>query len=273
MGITPIEYRPWTGKRTEHGRRFLVIADRILRHSLSSKWFLAVLILGLFLAFALNIIFLSITPHESLTAQTMADQFKNGIFFLFMVILVSMLCSDLLAEDLRSNSLVLYLYRAIKPEGYLLGKLSGAFVTLALFALLPPLIMAVALTATQSGPDYASSAVVIGETLLAGAFATVFLLPIGLMMSSLTKRRTYAAAGTFMAIFVLGIVAGIFAQYDANWQLLDPGNVLSLTYDLIFGIELPAGIDQGMIPLIAAAMTLVPLFVAYYQIVRKGVGK
>jgi hypothetical protein len=93
------------------------------------------------------------------------------------------------------------------------------------------------------------------------------------MMSSLTKRRTYAAAGTFMAIFVLGIVAGIFAQYDANWQLLDPGNVLSLTYDLIFGIEIPAGIDQGMIPLIAAAMTLVPLFVAYYQIVRKGVGK
>lgn len=273
MGLNPIGYKPWTGKRTDHGRRFQVIADFIFRRNLGSKWFLGVLIIGTFLTFALPIILLSITPHESLTGQMMADQMNNGLFYLFIVILASMVCSDLLAEDLRSNSFVLYFSRAIRPERYLLGKVLGALATLAVFALLPPLIMAIAITATQSGPDYLSSVEVIGETFIAGLWATFFLVPIGVLISSLTRRRTYAAAGTFMVVFVLGIISGIFTQFDANWQLLAPGNVLSLSFDAIFGLGLPSEIDPWLLLIVALSFTVLPLTVAYYQVVRKGVGK
>src|SRR5512136_1477109 len=101
MGLNPIGYKPWSGKRTEHARRFQVIADFIFRRNLGSKWFLAVLIIGTFLTFALPIILLSITPHQSLTGQIMADQMSNGLFYIFIIILTSMVCSDLIAEDLR----------------------------------------------------------------------------------------------------------------------------------------------------------------------------
>ncbi|MDD1755509.1 MAG: ABC transporter permease [Methanomassiliicoccales archaeon] len=273
MGLNPIEYRPWDGQRSKHARRFLVIADSILRHNLRSKWFLAVLIVGTFLAFALNIIFTSITPHESLTPELMASQMNNGLFYIFMVILVSMVCSDLLAEDSRSNSLVLYLSRALRPEGYLLGKLTGAFITLAIFGLFPPIILAIAVTATQSGPDYLSSAKVILETVVAGIWATFFLIPIGLMVSSLTSRRTYAAVGTFMALFVLGIISGIFVQFDANWQLLDPGSVLAMSMNVIFGLGLPEQVDTWLFGAAIFAFTIPPLILVYWRILRKGVGK
>jgi len=273
MGLNPIEYRPWQGQRSQHSRRFLVIAQSILRHNLKSKWFLAVLIVGTFLAFALNIIFISITPHESLTPELMASQMQNAIFYIFMVILVSMVCSDLLAEDMRSSSLVLYLSRALKPEGYLLGKLTGAFVTLAIFGLFPPIILAVAVTATQSGPDYLASAEVILETVVAGTWATFFLIPIGLMLSSITSRRTYAAVGTFMVFFVLGIISGIFVQFDSDWQLLDPGSVLAMSMDVIFGLGLPVGVETWLFGAAVFAFTIPPLALVYWRIVRKGVGK
>jgi ABC-type transport system involved in multi-copper enzyme maturation permease subunit len=272
MGINPVEYRPWQGQRSQHSRRFLVISESILRHSLRSKWFLAVLIIGTFVVFALNIIFLSITPHDSLTGETMAAQMNNGLFYIFMVILASMVCSDLLAEDMRSNSLVLYLSRALRPEGYLLGKLAGAFITLAIFGLFPPLILAVAVMATQSGPDYLSSAKVVAETLVAGLWASFFLIPIGLMVSSLTSRRTYAAVGTFMILFVLGIVSGIFVQFDPNWMFLDPGNVLGQSFNVLFGVDLPSEVDGWLLGLAALAYTVPPLAIAYWRVRRRGVG-
>jgi len=273
MGLNPIGYKPWTGKRTEHASRFQIIADFIFRRNLSSKWFLGVLIIGTFLTFALPIIMLSLSPHDALTGETMARQMGNGLFYLFIVILASMVCSDLLAEDLRSNSFVLYFSRAIRPERYLLGKVLGALVTLAVFAFLPPLIMAVAITATQSGPDYLSSTVVIAETVLAGLWGTLFLIPVGIMISCLTKRRTYAAAGTFMVVFVLGIISGMFSRFDPNWQLLSPGNVLSLSFNVIYGLGLPADIDPGLLTMVAVIFIVPPLAFTYLQVLRKGVGK
>jgi hypothetical protein len=139
--------------------------------------------------------------------------------------------------------------------------------------LLPPIILAVSITATQSGSDYLSSAEVILETVLAGFLATVFLIPIGMMISSLTRRRTYAAVGTFMFVFVLGIVASIFSQFDPNWQLIDPGNVLFYSFDFIFGVSLPQDIDAWLLLGMALLFTVPPMALAYYQVLRKGVGK
>jgi len=52
--------------------------------------------------------------------------------------------------------------------------------------------------------------------------------PLGLMLSSLTTRKTYAAVGTFMAVFVLQVIAGIFQRYDPNWALLGRGTYWSI---------------------------------------------
>ncbi|MGD0817974.1 MAG: hypothetical protein ABR986_06180 [Methanomassiliicoccales archaeon] len=144
MGLDPIGYRAWKGQRSEHARRFLVISDQVIRQKLSSLWLIAVLILGTMLVHMFNIIILSITPHVSLTEGAMADVFKSALFYLFTLILVSMVCSDLIAEDMRSRSLTLYMSRALRPENYLAGKALGGLAIVSIFALLPPLMMGIA---------------------------------------------------------------------------------------------------------------------------------
>jgi hypothetical protein len=113
---------------------------------------------------------------------------------------------------------------------------------------------------------------VVLETVLAGAWATFFLIPIGLMVSSLTSRRTYAAVGTFMILFVLTIISGIFGQFDPNWMFLDPGNVMGQSFNVIFGVDMPANVDGWLLGLAAFAYTVPPLAITYWLVLRRGVG-
>jgi ABC-type transport system involved in multi-copper enzyme maturation permease subunit len=272
MGLNPIEYRPWKGLRSEHGRRPLVIASKVFQQKLRSKWFVALLILGSILAHGLYLIFTSIMPHASLTPQAMAGQMQSGLFYVFTIILVAVACSDLVAEDLRSNSLVLYLSRALRTDGYLLGKALGVAMAIAIFTLLLPVVVAIAVTATQNGSDYTSSAAVVGQTVLAGLWTTVFLIPLAVLMSTLTTRKTYAAVGAFVLFFVLGIIADFLSRFDANWALLSPQALLFHAYEGIYGLKLSAGADAASQILVSAAFVVLPTLLAYYLIHRREVG-
>ena len=273
MGIDLIDYKPWNGKRTEHNRRFLVIADSIVKQKLSSKWLIGLLIMGTFLVHVIPIIFNSLRPHDVLEATFMVDYMQGGLFFIFDIILVSLVCSDLIADDIGSNSIVLYLSRALRPERYLIGKWLGAMSIICLFTLVPPLVLSIAITATQSGPDYVASAAVIGQTFLAGLWTALFLVPIGLMMSSLTNKRTYAGVGTFMFFFVLMTVSLILGQMSNDWTLLSPQNVLNDTYHVLFGLTLPGNVSLVLLGIMVFVLTVPPIALVYYRIMRKGVGK
>jgi ABC-type transport system involved in multi-copper enzyme maturation permease subunit len=273
MGLNPIEYGPWSGRRSEQGRRFLVIANQVIRSRFRSTWLIAILVLGIILVHVLYLLVLSIAPHQSLTPETMAVQMQDALFILFTYILVSMVCSDLVSEDIRSGSLVLYLSRALKAGDYLLGKAAGAFAVISIYTLFMPVVLAFAVTLTQTGSDYVSSLVVVGQTVVAGLWTTVFLLPIGLLVSTLTKRKTYAAVGIFMTFFVLQIIGGIFSMFDPVWVLVSPGGVLSNSYLVLYGQALPSHVDPSLLLLSALVMTVPPLLLTHYRIKRKGVGK
>jgi ABC-type transport system involved in multi-copper enzyme maturation permease subunit len=272
MGLNPIEYSPWTGTRSEHAQRYLVIAERVLRDKMRG-WTIALIVLGIVLIDLLNLIVMIMMPHEVLTSESMLSRFGGTLFFVFTIILVSLVCGDLLAEDLRSSSITLYLSRALRPAGYLLGKSAGALMVMLMFTLLPAVMVGVAVMATQSGSDYLASLEVIGQTIAAGLWTAVFLLPLGLMMSSLTGRKTYAAVGTFMAAFVLEIIGSIFTEFDPNWHLISPFGVMYNSCLAIFGQDLSPGIDPVLLAVMAFVFTVPPALIAYYRIYRKGVGK
>jgi hypothetical protein len=109
--------------------------------------------------------------------------------------------------------------------------------------------------------------------MVAGILATVFLVPLGLMLSSLTTRKTYAAVGTFMVVFVLQVIAGIFEGFDANWALLGPENVLFYCYDVIFDQALPASLNTVMLFAALLVMIVPPTVLVFDRVRRKGVGK
>jgi ABC-type transport system involved in multi-copper enzyme maturation permease subunit len=273
MGLDPIRYKPWKGHRTEHAKRFLVITNHVFRQKLRSKWLLGIIILGSILVWVFPILIFSLSPHDSLTTEMMLETLQNDVLFIFVLIAASLVCSDLISEDLRGNSLVLYLYRALRPERYLLGKVLGAILVMSLFTLIPPIALGIAVMATQTGPDYLASAEVIARTVLAAALTTIFFVPVGMMLSSLTTKRTYAAVGIFMFFFTMTIVAGIFSESDINWQLLGPGNLLNFWYDVIFGGPLPEGLSSAGLALMTSILLVPPLIVTYWRILSKGVGK
>jgi len=273
MGLNPIGYKPWDGKRTEHSRRFLVVAESIQRHKLKAKWFMAMLIIGTFLVHVLPIIFNSIMPHQGLEAEVMRDHLGDGLYFIFEVILISLVCSDLISEDMRSNSFILYVSRAMGARGYLLGKWSGAMVTVGLFTLLPPLAMAIAITATQSGSDYLASLTVIGQTLIAGTWSAALMVPAGMAISSLTVKKTYASVGTFMFFFGMMVVSGIFTSISPDWSLLNPSEVLYQSHTVLYGIELSEGVNRFLLGTMAFLLTVPPMAFVHYRIMRKEVGR
>ncbi|MHC1679943.1 MAG: ABC transporter permease [Methanomassiliicoccales archaeon] len=273
MGLDPIGYKPWDGERTEHGRRFLVVAESIFRHKLKAKWFLAIFIIGTFLVHIMPLFIYSMMPHQELEAELMRDYLGDSLYFIFEVILVALVCSDLISEDMRSNSFILYVSRAMGVKGYLLGKWTGAMVTIGLFTLLPPLAVAIAVTATQSGSDYLGSMAVIGQTLLAGVWSATMLVPVGLAISSITKKKTYASVGTFMFFFGLLIVAGIFGNMSQDWSLLDPSAVLYQSHTVIYGLELSDNVNVLLLGTMAFILTVPPMALVYYRIMRKEAGK
>ncbi len=109
--------------------------------------------------------------------------------------------------------------------------------------------------------------------MLAAVLTTIFFVPMGMMLSSLTTKRTYAAVGIFMFFFTMTIVAGIFSESDINWQLLGPGNLLNFWYDVIFGEPLPEGLSSAGMAIMTFILLVPPLIVTYWRILSKGVGK
>lgn len=275
MGISPIEYKPWQGERTAKIQRPYVIAKDILLDKLKSKAVLALLIIGIILVHVFRAISLSLVPHEKLTASMMIGQgvmvsyLKNGLYIIFSILLASVVSSDLISQDLNDNSFVLYFSRSIKPVDYLIGKVVGGFGVMSIFCTIPILGVGLAAIGTQSGSEYLHSFQILFKALAAGLLTQSVFLFYGVMLSSFTKRKAYAGVGTFMSFFVLTIVSGIFQQFDPNWQLLSPVNILNFSFDRIFGNDLPSGIDQGLHSIILVCILVIPLVILYYQIYRR----
>jgi len=273
MGISPIEYHAWKGERTALNLRFYVIARSIFTHKIRSTGVIILLILGFLLAHTLYLILFILAPHERLEAYDMSDYLGGGLFAVFAMLLAAVVTSDLISEDLASNSFVLYFSRALKIRDYLVGKAAGALLVMSLLCTFPPVLVAFISIATQTGDDYWYSFGILGKTALVGVLVTVFFVPFGLMISSFTKRKSYAAVGTFMSFFVLAIVAGIFSGFSEGWVVVSPIDSLSILFRWFFEGDVPSYVDRGALLMIVAALIIVPAAVVYFRLTRQVVGK
>ena len=273
MGISPIEYRPWKGERTALNLRVYVILRSVFRNAIKSTGVKVLLIFAFLLVYAIQFVILFLTGHESLTAEDMSGNFNAMGLSLFAILLVAIITSDLISEDLSNRSFVLYFSRAIRTRDYLIGKAGGAVMVMGLLCFLPPVLLAAVSILTQSGGDYWSSLKVLGSTIVAGALVTVFFVPYGLLMSSITRRRSYAAVGTFMSFFVLTIISGAFSEFDRAWRVISPAESLSYAVDRIYGQNLPSYIDEGALFLFLALFILLPSLVVYWRVHSQAVGR
>jgi ABC-type transport system involved in multi-copper enzyme maturation permease subunit len=273
VGINPIQYRAWKGERTALDLRVYVILKSIFRHGLKSLGVKILLIVAFLIVYAFQFVSLILFSHETLDAEEMSSNFNAAGLALFAMLLAAVITSDLISEDLSNKSFVLYFSRAVRTRDYLVGKAGGAILIMSLLCFLPPILLAVASILTQSGGDYWSSMKVLGSTAAAGALATVLFVPYGLMLSSITKRRSYAAVGTFMSFFVLTIITGLFAEFGSAWRVMSPIESLSSAVGWVYGQGLPTDINGGALFTIMASWIILPAVVLSWRVHRQAVGR
>ncbi len=276
MGINPIGYIPWTGKRTRHLYRLYVIAKSIFSEKIRSKAILILIFIGIIIVYALPLLDVIFLPHEVLTSEDMiggANPVLGDPLILFSMLLAAIISSDIISRDLSDNSFVLYFSRPIRPIDYLIGKITGGFAVMAIFCLLPLIMYGVVIIATQSSSDYLKSLEVLGLASFAGILNSFFFIGFGTMLSSVTKNRGYAGVGTFVSFFVLSLISRMFTEIDVNWILVNPAVLLKYTYGMIFNIGLPEELSSDIYWTILLSILIVPIIFAYWRINKKATGK
>ncbi|KXB05968.1 hypothetical protein AKJ53_01650, partial [candidate division MSBL1 archaeon SCGC-AAA382F02] len=117
MGIERVEYKPWEGEKKGRLHRIYSMVKKVFKHKTKSKGFLIFLIIGIVLVHVFPIITNSLTPHSMLTPEMMIAQgmgleeeggYLTGLFLLFTLLLAAVVCSDLVSQDLKDNSFILY---------------------------------------------------------------------------------------------------------------------------------------------------------------------
>ncbi len=135
---------------------------------------------------------------------------SNAAMLFFVTLMAATVGAGLIADDLDSMALTLYLSRPLTAADYLTAKAAILATLTSMIAVLPLVITP--LTAALLGLvpwDIALEAVGIGIVL--GLLFTGFFTGLALFLSSLTRRRAYAAAAVFAIVFGLTVPAQLLA--------------------------------------------------------------
>ncbi len=273
MPLMPIEYKDWSGMRTKYLNRLASMAYRVLESSFSSKGILSLFIVGIVLVHAFPGVVLVMTPHSKLTKWMLVGEglfgwtyLTSGLFSIFIFLLTAGVTSNLISQDLRNRSFVVYFSRPIGVTEYLIGKFGGAFLVMGAFCLLPTIVVCVMIIATQTGNMYLESMRILLLTGVAGTFASMVFLPFGVMLSSLTKRKAYAGIGSFMTLFSLTMIGEFFSGFSPHWKLVNPMNILHYSFEVIYGLGLPLDIDARLYVLSLFLLTVPPVIVTGWRV-------
>ena len=144
---------------------------------------------------------------------------SNGAILFFVTLMASVVGSALIADDLNSMALTLYLSRPITHADYLIAKAAILAPLISMIAVLP-LVLTPFVAALLGRFSWTIASEAIGLSVLLGILFTAFYTSVTLFLSSLTTRKSYAAAGVFAITFGLTIPADILSSSIGNSALL-----------------------------------------------------
>src|SRR3989449_1991626 len=150
-------------------------------------------------------------PGAKLDLSYFAVPASNGAILFFVTLMAAIIGSGLIADDLHSMAFTLYLSRPITHLDYLLAKAAILAPLVSMITVLP-LVLTPLVAALLGLFSWTIALQAIGLSVLVGSLLTVFCTSVALFLSSLTRRRSIAAAGVFSVNFGLSISAGIFGR-------------------------------------------------------------
>lgn len=149
-------------------------------------------------------------PGQRLDRSYFFSTSSSPAVLLFVTFMAGLVGAGLIADDLDTMALTLYLSRPVSVADYLTAKAAILATLTALIAVLPLFITPLLAALFGLFPwDVALEAMAIGVGL--GALLTAFFTSLALLLSSLTRRRAYAGAAVFAIVFGLTVPAQILA--------------------------------------------------------------
>src|SRR5207302_11332700 len=192
-----------TGLRREFKRPATIVATAVGVGLVLVSSIVFVLFLGAFL------------PGQARDLSFFFVPASNGAILFFVTLMASVVGSALIADDLNSMALTLYLSRPITHADYLIAKASILAPLISMIAVLP-LVLTPFVAALLGLFSWTIAMEAIGLAVLLGFLFTAFYTSVTLLLSSITRRKSYAAAGVFAATFGLTIPAAILSISVGN---------------------------------------------------------
>src|SRR3989441_13289467 len=160
-------------------------------------------------------------PGQALDLSFFFVPASNQAILFFVTLMASVVGSGLIADDLNSMALTLYLSRPITHADYLIAKAATLAPLISMIAVLP-LVLTPFVAALLGLFSWTIALEAIGPSILLGLLFTAFYTSVTLFLSSLTTRKSYAAAGGFAVTFGLTIPSDILSGPIGNSALLHP---------------------------------------------------
>src|SRR5256886_288236 len=242
-----------TGLRREFRRPATIVATAVGVGLVLVSSIVIVLFLGAFL------------PGQARDLSFFFVPASNGAILFFVTLMASVVGSALIADDLNSMALTLYLSRPIPHAAYLVAKAAILAPLISMIAVLP-LVLTPFFAALLGPISWTIALEAVGLAVLLGFLFTAFYTSVALLLSSLTRRKSYAAAGIFAVTFGLTIPAEILSSSISNpvFLYLSPWEDYLAVARAAFGAS-GGQIDWPWALVILIAATLVASLLTYLR--------
>ena len=270
-------YRPYEGERGGTGAAMRAVVLHSLarvvgiRRGAVAK-VLPILILVISVVPAAVFVGMAALLPRSLIAEDILPGYGEyyGYITSAIVIFSAFVAPELLCTDRRTRMLGLLLASPLDRRTYLAAKAIAVLAALAVITIGPPLLMLVAFTLENAGPDGIGDWLgVFGRIIAGGVIIAALHTTLSLAIASFTDRNGFASAGVLLALLLSSIVSSILVDSgaSASFGVFD---LLGLPFDLISRLypDLDPARPELSTPLVAGAYAGSTILFAVVVVVR-----
>jgi len=225
--IHDLGYKRYAGSRLAAGTRWRVV----MRNQISTAWktwwrfksSLAIAVITTFIAGGVMIILSDkvVRDFAGAAASTMADAAlpKSIQWYTRAGFLVSLtIGARIVAGDLQSGAFTFYFARSVRPRDYVVGKLGGMVVLMALICLAGPVVLAFArLGLSQDTDQLLATLHLVPKAITIGLLGTLVFATVPLAFSSLIANARYAMALWAAYYLVFGWMVSLLGRASRSW--------------------------------------------------------